>query len=149
MVFPSRKSEKAISSYSVHLTEDLRKNNIDAYNVTYDAGKPKTLLKKLKELKKYNLIHIQHEYNLLGWYGLPFFVLYFFLGFSKCKVVTTMHTALSQKEKFKGSKIKVFLRKILYLTQNKVINWFSDIIIVHAHFFKDILVKEYGFSEIK
>ena len=40
--------------------------------VTYEgsAGKPKTLFNQLKTLKKHDIIHIQHEYNLLGNYGL-------------------------------------------------------------------------------
>ncbi|MBM3228589.1 glycosyltransferase [Candidatus Pacearchaeota archaeon] len=149
MVFPSRKSEKAISGYSVFLTEALRKNKVDAYDITYEAGKPQTLFKKIKELKKYDVIHLQHEYNLLGWYGLPFFLLYFLLSSKKCRIITTMHTALSQKEKFKGNKIKIILRRLLYLTQNRIINKYSDKIIVHANFFKDILSKEYNVSKRK
>ena len=148
-VFPSRETEKAISGYSVYLTEAISKNRIEIENVSYDSGKPKTLFKKLKELKKYDIVHIQHEYNLLGWYGLPFFFLYAILFLHGCKIVTTMHTVLSQKEKFKGSRIKIFLRKILYRTQNRIINWFSKLVVVHANFFKEILIKEYGFSENK
>lgn len=60
-----------------------------------------------------------------------------------------MHTMLSLKEKFKSNFLKTFLRKLLYFFQNRLINWSSDYIIVHAHFFKDILEKEYGFSENK
>ena len=106
-------------------------------------------LKKIPEILNFNVIHIQHEYNLLGNYGMPFFLLYFSLFFSKVKVITTMHTVLSQKEKFTGNRIKLILRKILYITQNKVINWFSEKTIVHANFFKEILVKEYGFNPKK
>jgi len=56
---------------------------------------------------------------------------------------------LSQKEKFKCSKIKTILRKILYFTQNRVIGCFSDKIVVHANFFKEILIKEYGLHKNK
>ena len=49
-----------------------------------------------------------------------------------------MHTVLSQNEKFKGSKLKTILRKILYLTQNKIIKIVSIKTIVHANFFKEI-----------
>lgn len=149
MVFPTRESERAISGYSVTLTENMKAKGIDIDNVTYIAGSPKTLLKQIPKLKKYDVVHIQHEYNLLGNYGLPFFVLYFMLAFGNCKIVTTMHTILSQKEQFKGSKIKTFLRKMLYLTQNKWINWFSDSIVVHANFFKEILAREYGVRKSK
>jgi len=149
MVFPTRESEKAISGYSATLVENIRKIGIDIENFNYTAGRPKTLFSQLNKLKKYDLIHIQHEYNLLGNYGFPFFLLYFLLLFSDAKIITTMHTILSQKEKFKGNKIKIFLRKMLYVTQNRVINWFSDVIIVHADFFKEILSKEYGVPKNK
>ena len=149
MLFPSRESEKAISGYSVYLKEALKKNKINANAITYKAGSPLSFLRILSKLKKYDIIHLQHEYNLLGYYGLPFFLLYFLLSFYKCKIITTMHTVLSQKEKFKGNFIKNSFRKLLYFFQNRLINSISDYIIVHAHFFKDILVKEYRFSENK
>lgn len=144
MIFPTRESEKAISGYSQTLVDSMRKNGVDIESFFYDAGSPMSLFKRFKELKKYDVVHIQHEYNLLGKYGIPFFVFYLRSSFYNFKLVTTMHTILSQKEKFKGSKLKTFLRKILYLTQNRVINWFSDKIVVHADFFKNILIKEYG-----
>jgi len=149
MVFPTRESEKAISGYSIYLVKALNKNKVDSDSITYTAGSPMTLFKNFKYFKKYDIIHIQHEYNLLGWYSLPFFILYPLLSLSGCKVITTMHTTLSQKEKLKGNVIKTFLRRLLYFIQNRVINWFSDIVIVHAYFFKDILSKEYGFSKGK
>ncbi|HJX49945.1 MAG TPA: glycosyltransferase [Candidatus Nanoarchaeia archaeon] len=149
MVFPSRESEKAISGYSTTLTESMRKNEINIDNVTYIAGNPWSIFKKIGKLCKYDLIHIQHEYNLLGGYGIPFFFLYFILFLSRAKIITTMHTILSQKEKFKDGFLKIFLRKMLYRVQNRVINYASDKIIVHANFFKAILVKEYGVNPRK
>lgn len=149
MIYPTRESERAISGYSMTLTDNMKAAGVDIDNVTYTAGSPKTLFKQIGKLKKYDVVHIQHEYNLLGNYGLPFFVLYFLLFFGNCKVVTTMHTVLSQKEKLKGSKIKIFLRKMLYFTQNRIINWFSDSVVVHANFFKEILANEYGVRKSK
>jgi len=150
MVFPTRESEKAISGYAVTLTDAMRKQKVDVEDVTYAAGKPLSLFKQIPSLCKKEVIHIQHEYNLLGKYGLPFFV--FFTGggiFKKGKLVTTMHTVLSQKEIFRESKLKTFFRKSLYWAQNKIIRWSSDKVIVHANFFKEILIKEYGFKEEK
>lgn len=149
MVYPSRESEKGISGYSATLVDNIKNSGVEIESITYTAGSPAILFKKFREFKNYDIIHIQHEYNLLGWYSLPFFLLYFLLFLSGCKVVTTMHTVLSQKEKFKGSRIKTFLRKVLYLTQNRIINWFSDIIVVHANFFKNILSKEYSVPKEK
>ena len=150
MVFPTRESEKAISGYATTLVENIKKTKVDIENFTYVSGHPKTLFNRLKALKKYEVIHIQHEYNLLGNYGLPFFLLYFLLFFSEAKIITTMHTILSQKETFPGSsRLKTSLRKILYLIQNRWINWFSDIIVVHTSFLKETLSKEYHVQKNK
>lgn len=149
MVFPSLKSEKAISNYSINLVNAQKKLGNKMDSICYTAGSSKTLFKQFKKMKKYRILHIQHEYNLLGGFGIPFFLLYFFLGLTKTKVVTTMHTVLSQNEKFKSGKLKTFLRKILYKTQNRIINKFSEKIIVHANFFKEILEKEYSIKSKK
>ena len=149
MVFPTRESEKAISGYSITLTENIRKTGQNIEDFTYDAGNSRTLFKKLSQLKKHDVVHIQHEYSLLGGFGLPFFILYFYLWINKIKTITTMHTVLSQNENFKSGPIKTFLRKILYLTQNRVIGNVSERIIIHANFFKDILVSGYNVSKKK
>jgi len=150
MVFPTRESEKAISGYSATLTENIRKKGLDVEDITYNAGKPLSFFKLIPKLSKFDVIHIQHEYNLLGYRGLPFFVVFFFLKLLKRgKLITTMHTALSLKEKFKERKLKTFFRKILYFTQNRIIRWSSNNVIVHANFFKEILIKEYKFKENK
>jgi len=144
MVFPSRESEKAISGYSINLVKAFQKNKINVDAITYRAGSPTSFFKILSKLKKYNVIHIQHEYNLLGYYGLPSFFFYLYLGFlNRSKIITTMHTVLSQKEKFKDNFLKIFSRKVLYFFQNRLINLVSDCIVVHANFFKKILEKEY------
>jgi glycosyltransferase involved in cell wall biosynthesis len=150
MIFPAVESERAISGYSSTLTNTMKKVGVNIQEVKYFAGKPFSLRKILGELKDYNVIHIQHEYNLLGGFGIPFFFLLTFLKFfTKAKVVVTMHTVLSQSEEFKGGKLKTFLRKLLYKIQNRWINWNSDKVVVHADFFKQILLKEYGFKKDK
>lgn len=149
MVFPTRESEKAISGYAATLAESMKQRGMDVESINYSAGKASSLFKQLPKLAKYDLVHIQHEYNLLGGYGLPFFWVLFYLSFFKVKVVVTMHTVLSQKEKFQGKKLKTISRKFLYFFQNRFINWTSDKVVVHANFFKEILLKEYGFKENK
>ena len=128
MIFPSENSEKAISQYSEKLTQNIRKLNLPIADENYTAGSPPSLFKKLKKIKDYDLIHIQHEYNLLGYFGLPFFYVYFYLWmFKKKKLVTTMHTIPSKLSQFKSGIIKTFLRKyILYPLQNWLINKASD-----------------------
>ena len=76
MIFPDIKSEKGISNYSLNLTKNIRKKGFPIENFNYSAGKPLSLFKKLFQFKEYDVLHIQHEYNLLGWYGIPFFFLY-------------------------------------------------------------------------
>ncbi len=150
MISPSRESEKAISGYSVNLVKALNKNKVETDFVTYQAGSPKTFFKLFSKLKKYDIVHIQHEYNLLGWYGIPFFFVYFyFLLFKRYKVITTMHTALPLKAKFRGGFVKTFLRKILYFFQNRIINKASDLIFVHANFFVPVLVRDYNVPKNK
>lgn len=143
MIYPSLDSEKAISNYSLNLVEAQNKlTKMDS--ITYSAGSWRNLFKQMKKIKGQDVVHIQHEYNLLGGFGIPFFFLYFLLNLFNINVVTTMHTVLSQKEEFKGNEIKTFLRKILYQSQNRFISRFSKKIIVHANFFKEILMEEYG-----
>jgi len=150
MVFPTRESEKAISGYSINLVEAIREKGIEIDEQTYKSGSLKSFRKLIPSLKKYDFVHIQHEYNLLGGYGIPFFFAYRKLkSLKKPKIVTTMHTALSQKEKYSEFFLKTFFRNLLYRFQNRLINKVSDSIIVHSDFFVPILVKEYGFSRKK
>jgi glycosyltransferase involved in cell wall biosynthesis len=150
MVFPHSDSEKGISKYSLELIKNIEKQGIEVDKITFVAGKPLTLFKQLSKISRYDFIHIQHEYNLLGGLGLPYFyVLTYLKFFRKKSLVVTMHTALSLKEKFRGSKLKTILRKILYIIQNKWIEITSDKIIVHAEMFKDILSSEYSIPKSK
>jgi glycosyltransferase involved in cell wall biosynthesis len=149
MVFPDSKSEKGISSYSENLIQNIKKQGTDIRGVTFIQGKPFSFAKKISSLFKFDIIHLQHEYNLLGGFGIPYFLFLPLLKLSGKKIIITMHTVLSQKEKFHGKKIKTFFRKILYKTQNKFIDIFSSGIIVHSEYFKKILTKEYNVQEEK
>jgi len=151
MIAPEYGSEKAIAFYSKNLVDALKKSKISADLFTYTAGKPFSFLKILGNLKDYDIVHVQHEYNLLGNYGIPFFIVFPLIKVfksRKAKIVTTMHTAISTKEKFLGSKIKNILRKTLYFFQNRWINFFSEKIILHQNFFVEAL-KGYGIQEKK
>lgn len=151
MIYPNQDSEKAISNYSIKLVWGIKKQKHDIDSITYSAGKPLTFLKQINKIKKYDIVHIQHEYNLLGWYGFPFFLIlpYLYL-IKKEKLIITMHTVLSKKEKLNGNILKKILRKfILYPTQNWLISKCCDKIIVHAEIFKNILKKEYNIKKEK
>ncbi len=129
--------------------KSIKKLGLEVDLVTYTARSPKSFIKILGKLKKYDVIHLIHEYGVLGYYGLPFFFLLPLIRLLNKKVVITVETALSLKQKFSGSFLKTFLRKMLYILQNRLIDYTSDAIIVHEHFFKDILVKEYNFPSDK
>ena len=77
MVSPSRESEKAISGYSEEAVKALKKNKVETHFIKYTRGSPSSFFKLLPKFKNYNIIHIQHEYNLLGWFGIPFFLIYY------------------------------------------------------------------------
>ncbi len=149
MVYPNVESEKAMSNYSLDLIDALEKTNVGVVKGEYIFHKPLSLFRILPRLIQNDIIHIQHEYNILGWRGFPFFPLLLFLKlFYRGKIVLTLHNVSSKKAKFKeDTKIKGVLRKILYITQNKLIKHFSDYTIVHCDHFREILAKEYGFSK--
>jgi len=151
MIYPDQSAEKGISKYSLDLIKNIRKQGFKKIDgVTFIQGKPITLFKKMLNLNKYDIIHIQHEYNLLGWYGISYFILFFYLSFfKKTKLVITMHSVLSQREKFIGSRIKTIFRKIFYKIQNWYIKKIFNKIIIHSESFKEILINEYGFKEEK
>ncbi|MBT6690045.1 glycosyltransferase [archaeon] len=150
MIYPDYSSEKGISKYSSELVTNIRKQGMEVEDINFIQGKPLSLFKHIHKLLDYDVIHIQHEYNMLGWYGLPYFFFLGFLGlFKKRGSIVTMHTVLSQKENFKSGKLKTFLRKILYKIQNRWISWTSAKIIVHAKSFKKILTEEYNIPSKK
>ena len=139
-IYPSEDSEKAISNYTKQLIKAQRKEGIKINTIEYTAGDHVTL-KFGNKIKRGDVLHIQHEYNLLGMRGIPFLFLYDKLGKRmKCKVITTMHNVLSQKDKFNENFVKTFFRKTLYRVQNRIIRKNSDIVIVHAEFYNKILV---------
>ncbi len=149
MISPNIESEKALSIISSHIVRRIKERGVEIDSVHYTAGNPSSFLKILPKLKKYDIIHLQHEYGLLGFYGLPFFFILPLMKLLNKKIVISMHTILSPNEKIDENFLKGFLRKTLYIFQNKLINFVSDIIIVNEQFFKDILIDKYKFSENK
>jgi len=150
MIYPSPESERAMSGYSTTLLDEIRKKKTNIRGEDYTLGSPMTLLKKLPKISRYDIIHVQHEYNLLGYYGIPFFIVFLFLGlFKKGKLVVTMHIINSPRDKFKEGILKNILRKGLYKTQNLLIKLVSDKVIAHSQFLANILIKDYHFNPKK
>ena len=137
MIYPDDKQEKAIHNYS----EDLL-GNMKIARLTFTRGKPFTF--PFFRALRYKQIHIQHEYNILGWYGLPFLFLLPLLWICRRKVILTMHTVLSP-----GNENIGLMRTFFYLISNLIINITKYKIIVHSEVFKNILHVDYFFSEKK
>ena len=135
MIYPDNKQEQAIHNYS----EDLLKHT-KTDSLTYTRGKPFTF--PFFKALKYKTIHIQHEYNLLGWYGLPFFILLPLLWLFGRRLILTMHTVLSPVDVNVG-----ILRTFFYIAANIIIGLTKTKIIVHSEAFKNILVCDYFFNE--
>jgi len=149
MISPDKESEKAISKISSYIVKKTREKGTKIDLITYTAGSPISFLKILPKFKKYDIIHLQHEYGLLGFYGLPFFFVLPLIWLLNKKLIISMHIVLSPKEEINESFLKSFLRNTLYISQNKLIKSVSDLIIVNEQFFKNILIKEYNFLENK
>lgn len=149
LVSPNIESEKALAIISKCLAESILKQGVDIRLITYTAHSPMSLFRKLKELRNYDIIHLHHEYNLLGYYGLPFFFLFPLLKILGKKVMITMHTVLPKNEKFQESRLKHILRKILYVSQNSLIRHLCDLIHVNENFFREVLVRDYRFNPDK
>ncbi|MFH1325750.1 MAG: glycosyltransferase [archaeon] len=147
LISPDSESEKALSKISQYIVNETRKKGVDINLITYTAGSLKSFFKIIPKLKEYDIIHLQHEYNLLGLYGLPFFlVLSRFFMLNK-KIVLHMHTVLSNKKRVDKKAIKSIFRKMLYFFQNRMINWVSDMVLVNEEFYKNILIEEYNFND--
>ena len=131
MISPDKESEKAISKISSYIVKKTREKGIKIDLITYTAGSPISFLKILPKFKKYDVIHMQHEYGLLGFYGLPFFFVLPLIWLLNKKLIISMHIVLSPKEKINESFLKSFLRNTLYISQNKLIKFVSNIVIVN------------------
>jgi glycosyltransferase involved in cell wall biosynthesis len=146
MVSPSLESEKAISTISLNLVKEMRDREMPVDIIQYTAGSPCSFFRNLKKICKYDIIHFQHEYNLLGYYSLPLFLVFLLFWLIDSKIIVSMHTIFPKKENFKEKKLKSFLRKILYISQNWLIKRVSDMVLVNENFMKKTLIQDYGFD---
>lgn len=149
MISPTKESEKAISAVSLNLVNGIKREGLSIDILTYSAGSPFSFFRLIKKLKSYDTIHIQHEYNLLGYYGLPFFFVFSFLTILNKKIITSMHTVLPKKEEIKEGWIKSFLRKNFYVLQNGFIKKASNLVVVNEDFLKKTLMEDYNFESKK
>jgi len=149
LISPSIESEKALAIISQHLIESISKQGVDIDLLTYRAHSPLSFLRKIKEMKNYDILHLHHEYNLLGYYGLPFFFILPLLKLLGKKIIVTMHTVLPRDVDLPERRLKKFMRKVLYSIQNRLIRNVCDMIHVNEDFFKNVLIKDYNFNPDK
>ena len=95
------------------------------------------------------LYHIQFESSLFHPFGLFIIPKLLFLKLKKIKIVITMHTILSKDNIYSRNNLINFFKKLIspitYILVGKICNK----VIVHRKFLKEILIKEYNFSENK
>jgi glycosyltransferase involved in cell wall biosynthesis len=106
-------------------------------NINPNSVNPIYWIKMALNLKKSDIIHIQHEFGLFGCFwrgkicGLAsyFFYLIIFIlkKLKKYKIITTMH------EVYEDKKIHSLIRKAYYRLREWPIIFFSDLIIVHTN----------------
>jgi glycosyltransferase involved in cell wall biosynthesis len=136
-----------IYRYTLELEEGLKKEGIGVDNFWIKKRTHDELMDIAKNLKNYSIIHIQHEYSLFGKASI------YFNDFlknlkknSKAKIIFTMHSVRSQKEKLG---LLGPVKKLVFRINNYKINAYGDLIIVHTESAKNILINEYGFDKNK
>lgn len=134
-----------IYKYSLELNDALRKEGIDLEEFWIKDRTQKEFVRIAKEMDRFDIVHIQHEYNLFGKWSR------FFSKFmreikrnSNAKIVFTMHSVRSQRERLGPIGI---LKKLVFRIMNEKILLNADKIIVHNENSKKILVEEYNFPK--
>lgn len=118
---------------------------------------PRFFFQILNEIKKIepDVVHIQQELALFGNIFTSYLLQWLIFFLKKRKVIITLHGVVSLKQINKKfirenySNLPVWLIKIgFYVIYRPLCIW-SDKIIVHEKYFKDILAEEYGADENK
>jgi len=153
MVSPDIKYEKGIALYSSNIAEIMNNKGVKIDLITYEVRSYTSLLKTITRLKKYDVIHIQHEYNLFGRFAGIFFAPYLILIklMNKGKIITTMHTVHGKEEQLVPNVLwwSWIKKQIIYPITNKLIGMISIKIITHADFLKNILINDYKIKRNK
>jgi len=141
IISPDEKSEKGISTYSTDLANAMIKQGIEVDLLRYKSGSFFSFLKIIPKIRKYDIIHIQHEFGLFGMTGLMFIPTILLLAICKRgKLITTMHTVYKKDEKLMyypllGKFKRAFINSLHY----KLIKLLSAAIITHTDFIKSDL----------
>lgn len=148
MLAPDRATEFGISKYSIILSNAIRKNGIQVDELYFKRGSIFSLIKLIPKLRKYDLVHLQHEYNLFGRLSAIFlvpFVLLFISIYTRGRLVVTMHTVGSRKKKlFSNYALWSFVkRNVIYVLQNFIVLIFAKAIIVHSRDQANLLINEF------
>lgn len=111
----------------------------------------------LKEIKKINpdVIHIQQELALFGGVVTAYLLQWLLFILRRYKIIITLHGVVSLQKinkdfiKENNSKLPVWLTKIAFRIIYKPLCVWSNKIVVHENYFRDILIKEYGVQKNK
>ncbi len=148
MLAPDRTTEFGISKYSLILSTAIRKNNVEVEELFFRRGSIWSLIKLIPKLRKYELVHLQHEYNLFGRLSAIFLVplvLAFMSLWTGGRLVVTMHTIGSRKKKlFSNYALWSFVkRNFIYVLQNYVVSWCACAIVIHSSDQAKIMIDEF------
>jgi glycosyltransferase involved in cell wall biosynthesis len=113
--------------------------------------KPKFFWQILKEVRKINpdTIHIQQELALFGNVLTAYLLQWLLVALKKYNLIITLHGVVSLEKinkkfiKENNSNLPIWLTKIAFRIIYKPLCLWSDKIIVHEEYFKNILIKEY------
>lgn len=108
--------------------------------------------------EKPNLVHIQWEYMMFGPAQVSFFFpfLLLFLKFYRKPIVLTMHSVIPTQtldaaffESYGAGRRFSYMKKLMVLLFTKVVERFSDVIIVHSEISRHVLLRQYRFPSYK
>jgi glycosyltransferase involved in cell wall biosynthesis len=141
IISPDEKSEKGISTYSTDLANTMIKYGIEVDLLHYKSGSFISFSKNIPKVRKYDIVHVQHEFGLFGMTGLMFIPAMLLLALCKRgKIVTTMHTVYKKDEKLMYYPLLgKFKRAIVNNLHYKLIKLFSAAIITHTDFLRSDL----------
>ncbi len=162
--FLSRAVEKDEDNIFIYTSNEEKKFPNKLKNLKYVWSKNiRYIFEIFNQVKKdkLDLVHFQYEYNMYGNIitGVIFPFLLIILGLKKINTVVTLHAVVKKNlindaliDLFPGKSRFIFNKytlKIFFIFIYKTINLFSNKVIVHTEYLKDILVNDYSCNEKK
>ncbi len=136
-----------IADYTSQLITALKKQKVIVEDIRIKDRGRKELLEVAKKCQNCDVVHIQYEYNIFGKGSInfPFFINKLRKNFSG-KLIFTMHSVRPLNEDLG---VLSGIKKIVFRIMNGLIKKNVDCIIVHTESAKNILIRDYGFTDKK